>query len=292
MTGIRRQKQPRFRGPRKPYESTKRQEIMDLQRQAKVLAKQIEQAKSRAPLFKNMTRWERLARSEKCLVRKILLEKHRLLDMVKLNNAFITNLKAQINKKKQLQEPVPCNWENHKLEAQESVRDAAIRAIADSQFERKSMEYINAGLIDETRDLFRLRGFQCTMTSQAMIPVPCAVVSKALWQMYSGNKFEFMSDTSQIHERLDANTVYERFTETRQGITVHANTVRKVYVTDEEHVVVVRSVLEDELSPQLSTGVLEEQSAWITIVRLDEATCRVTVDRKLNFQSRRDVSDM
>ncbi|KAH9067129.1 hypothetical protein Ae201684P_021296 [Aphanomyces euteiches] len=155
------------------------------------------------------------------------------------------------------------------------------------------MEYINAGLIDETRDLFRLRGFQCTMTSQAMIPVPCAVVSKALWQMYSGNKFEFMSDTSQvIHERLDANTVYERFTETHQGITVHANTVRKVYVTDEEHVVVVRSVLEDELSPQLSTGVLEEQSAWITIVRLDEATCRVTVDRKLNFQSRRDVSDM
>ncbi|CAK4584021.1 unnamed protein product, partial [Aphanomyces euteiches] len=74
-----------------------------------------------------------------------------------------------------------------------------------------------------------------------------------------------------IHERLDANTVYERFTETHQGITVHANTVRKVYVTDEEHVVVVRSVLEDELSPQLSTGVLEEQSAWFGLENLEKS---------------------
>ncbi|CAK5031274.1 unnamed protein product [Aphanomyces euteiches] len=148
-------------------------------------------------------------------------------------------------------------------------------------------------MFDDTKNIFRLRGevssvgsVKCTITAHANIPAPCAVVSQALWEVYNGKNVNYKSTgTRVIHERLDANTVYERLSHSFRGITVNANSVRKLYKFDHEHVIVVRSVLEDALAPELPNGYVEVQSSWMSIVPLGDNECQLSLLRKLSFES-------
>ncbi|KAH9127899.1 hypothetical protein LEN26_001750 [Aphanomyces euteiches] len=276
---------------RKPYEAHRRQEIFDLQHQVWILENQLAQTKANALCHKNMTQWERLARTQLIQMHKVCLENQSLRHAVDLNRSFISKTTAQLSKRPN--NSLATDWSLYKLGAPLTSRHAAIHAIADREYDIKDTAFINAGMFDDTKNIFRLRGevssvgsVKCTITAHANIPAPCAVVSQALWEVYNGKNVNYKSTgTRVIHERLDANTVYERLSHSFRGITVNANSVRKLYKFDHEHVIVVRSVLEDALATELPNGYVEVQSSWMSIVPLGDNECQLSLLRKLSFES-------
>ncbi|KAG9407433.1 hypothetical protein AC1031_002155 [Aphanomyces cochlioides] len=165
----------------------------------------------------------------------------------------------------------------YKLEAHLTSRHAAIHAIADREYDIKDTEFINAGMFDDTKNIFRLRGevssvgtVQCTITAHANIPVPCGVLSQALWEVYNGKNVNYKSTgTRVIHERLDANTsmriLFGSFTSSTTNTSL--------------------SVLEDALAREIPNGYVEVQSSWMSIVPLGDNECRLSLLRKLSFES-------
>ncbi|KAH9127617.1 hypothetical protein AeMF1_002107 [Aphanomyces euteiches] len=283
---------------RNPFEARRRETILELQRQVESLKEKLEEAKLQALLEQqDMTRWEKFARQQRNEVRKALLDRASLQNTVDANNTLISKMVALLRKKPRLQDDSdasPEAWQVYKLVAQESLRHAAIHAIADRQYSRKDYAFINAGLIDHTRNVCRMRPVQqpgksvvqLEIASQVVLGAPCSVVSRAVWQVFNGDNTLPSSLSAQVTlERLDDFTVYERFTEARRGITSCSNEVRKYYMEDEEHAIVWRSILEDELAPRMSIAAVEDESGWAVVEPLNDSQCRLTFLLHLSFDS-------
>ncbi|KAG9407445.1 hypothetical protein AC1031_002166 [Aphanomyces cochlioides] len=151
------------------------------------------------------------------------------------------------------------------------------------QYNRKDTEFIIKGLVDCVDNIHRI---QPVMNQGSMgldvavhmtLPVPWEIVSRAVWQLYNGEtQLHTTSSTQVALERLDKHTVYERCTEIHDGEICHANSVRKQFATDRDHVIVLRSVLDDELSPRTSKAAVEDLSLWLCTKLLDDSSCHFT----------------
>ncbi|CAK4539676.1 unnamed protein product [Aphanomyces euteiches] len=146
-------------------------------------------------------------------VRKALLDRASLQNTVDANNTLIAKMVALLRKKPRLQDDSdasPEAWQVYKLVAQESLRHAAIHAIADRQYSRKDYAFINAGLIDHTRNVCRMRPVQqpgksvvqLEIASQVVLGAPCSVVSRAVWQVFNGDNTLPSSLSAQVVRRL------------------------------------------------------------------------------------------
>ncbi|KAH9182498.1 hypothetical protein AeNC1_015527, partial [Aphanomyces euteiches] len=178
---------------------------------------------------------------------------------------------------------------------EQSQRHRAIHGIADRQRARKSTEYINADLVTQSENIVRVRpvvhakaqAVKYEVVSYIRLPAPCAAVSRALWQVYAaGDKTPPSSSSAQvIREQVDEHTIYERFTDTRDGVTSYACTVRKYFADDHEHLIVLQSVLEDEMHPHMASGAVENESVWVAIEPLDDLSCCVKLLVHLIFDA-------
>ncbi|CAK4738841.1 unnamed protein product [Aphanomyces euteiches] len=187
------------------------------------------------------------------------------------------------------------DWHIYKLPAEQSQRHRAIHGIADRQRARKSTEYINADLVTQSENIVRVRpvvhakaqAVKYEVVSYIRLPAPCAAVSRALWQVYAaGDKTPPSSSSAQvIREQVDEHTIYERFTDTRDGVTSYACTVRKYFADDHEHLIVLQSVLEDEMHPHMASGAVENESVWVAIEPLDDLSCCVKLLVHLIFDA-------
>ncbi|CAK4074706.1 unnamed protein product [Aphanomyces euteiches] len=274
---------PPLKGCRESFESSRRQELYDLQCQVKVLKDKLEETKLNASLQLCTSRWEKLARRQRNEARKAILEQEDLIDAVNSNNTLIEQLKSLLRKKPRLQ-AIEDEWRVYKLVAHASLRRTAIHAIADRQYNRKDTECINAGLMDRNENFFRVRPLPRTNQKsvhletviRATLSAPCQVVSRAVWQVFNGEKTPLSRFGEVALETLDDFTCYERFTETRDGVTSHSNSVRKYFVDDNEHVIIWRSGLEDALAPRSSLDAIEDDSGWIVIEPVTPSQCRMT----------------
>ncbi|KAG9407456.1 hypothetical protein AC1031_002176 [Aphanomyces cochlioides] len=231
---------PPSKGCRESFESRRRQELYDLQCQVKVLKDKLEEAKLNASLQQCTSRWEKLARRQRNEARKAILEQEDLVDAVNSNNMLIEQLKSLLRKKPRLQ-ATEDEWRVYKLVAHASLRRTAIHAIADRQYNRKDTEFINAGLMDRNENFFRIRPLPRTNQKSVHLET----------QVFNGEKTPISRFAEVALETLDDFTCYERFTETRDGVTSHSNSVRKYFVDDDEHVLIWRSGLEDVLAPRI-----------------------------------------
>ncbi|CAK4684027.1 unnamed protein product [Aphanomyces euteiches] len=290
-----RKRKPVPRGRRKPHEAQQRQAILDLQIEVEMLQDKLELVKYSVALGKPMTKWQTLAQRQRNEARLLRLEQQELRAAVELNRSFIDKMMTQFRKKPCLQqEGLGAEWQVYRLPAERLSRHAAIHAIAKRQRARKDSAFIMAGLYNQSDNLLRVRlaahstpnAVDYEVSAHLTLQAPYYVVGQALWETYSRKNISNAPLSMEvIQERIDDSTVYERLTDTRHGIASHAYTIRKFFREKDEHVIVLRSVLEDALTPTMACGIVKNESVWLTVEPLDNASCRLKYLVKLVFDA-------
>ncbi|RHY17001.1 hypothetical protein DYB28_009683 [Aphanomyces astaci] len=178
-------------GARNPHQSRQRQELEDLQRQVLELKSKLDEAKLHAAFKQEMSPAESLARLRQADAAMSLKENKQLKDALDVQNSFIGKLGACLRKKPRHEILSSDDWRVYKLAAQKSLREAAIRAIADRQLRRKDSAFINAGLMDCTEYVFRSRTIKSQnphavtleVTMNVELAAPRDVISGAVWHV-------------------------------------------------------------------------------------------------------------
>ncbi|KAH9160673.1 hypothetical protein LEN26_001754 [Aphanomyces euteiches] len=281
---------------KKTQTASQRETIQSLQKQVGALEDQLVHVKYAKSTSGKEGKWATLAKRQRHDARKALDEQQELQEAVEFNDSFIGKLVSLLRKRPRLQfDNLVKDWHIYKLPAEQSQRHRAIHGIADRQRARKSTEYINADLVTQSENIVRVRpvvhakaqAVKYEVVSYIRLPAPCAAVSRALWQVYAaGDKTPPSSSSAQvIREQVDEHTIYERFTDTRDGVTSYACTVRKYFADDHEHLIVLQSVLEDEMHPHMASGAVENESVWVAIEPLDDLSCCVKLLVHLIFDA-------
>ncbi|KAG9407544.1 hypothetical protein AC1031_002256 [Aphanomyces cochlioides] len=259
------------------FDFRKKQELIMLQREVEQLKRHlaVSQARSKRPL--DMSKWEKAAKSERIEKNRSIQENEELKEAVQQQATLIQQMEKLCNKKMRLTVDDPEAWQNYRLAAQESLRVAAIHAIADRQYRRMQNVFIQAEIFGSTEDLFRTRittqGPNCfifELVNHVTLPAPFHIVSSAAWRVFGGPEDLVPTPgTIETTDFVDPNTIYSRVTLSQpDGSTLHANNIRKHYLEEDREVIVARSVLEDALVPHMSKGAVENKCIWSDCVGL------------------------
>ncbi|KAH9106786.1 hypothetical protein AeMF1_017697 [Aphanomyces euteiches] len=259
------------------FDFRKKQELIMLQREVEQLKMHltVSQARSKRPL--EMSKWEKAAISERIEKNRSIQENEELKEAVQQQATLIQQMEKLSNKKMRLTEDDPEAWQNYRLAAQDSLRVAAIHAIADRQYRRMQNAFIQAEIFASTEDSFRPRitrqGPNCfvfELANHVTLPAPFHVVGSAAWRVFGGPEdLAPTPGTIETTDFVDPNTVYSRVALPQpDGSTLHSNIIRKRYVEEDREVIVARSVLEDALVPHMSKGAVENKCIWFEVERL------------------------
>ncbi|RHY61706.1 hypothetical protein DYB26_002199 [Aphanomyces astaci] len=278
------------------FETRQKDEILHLQAQVIELKAQLVKSQSKHSLMStsdSVSAWERAARRELAEKNKSLRENEQLQSAVTEQATFIEHMQNIFAKKPRLAtmggDAMSLDtWQEYKLAAQASLREAAIHAIADRQFTRQQNAFILAGLFERTDVLFHAGPRTLPDGSHVLeyiyhmtLPAPYGVVGNACWQVYNGERPPTMADNAErTTEALDARTVYIKYTETlASGDVNHVNVIHKHYIEPDRHVIVWRAVLEDALRPAMATGNVQNEWGWIVIAPVpeDPTQCRLAL---------------
>ncbi|KAG9407532.1 hypothetical protein AC1031_002247 [Aphanomyces cochlioides] len=265
--------------PRKPrtrphFDVRQKQEMILLRREVDILKKHLtaSQTKGKRPL--DMTKWEKAAKSECMEKNRSIQENEQLKEAVHQQATLIQQMEKLCNKKMRLTAEDAEAWQDYRLAAHESLRVAAIHAIADRQYRRMQNAFIQAGVFGCTKDLFRTRiteknpkSFAIEMANHVTLPAPFRVVSSAAWRIIGGpDGYVMTQGTIETTDFVDRHTVYSRLVLNQSdGSTVHSNFIRKRYIEEDREVIVARSVLEDALVPHMSKGAVDNKCLWFEV---------------------------
>ncbi|CAK4682315.1 unnamed protein product [Aphanomyces euteiches] len=256
------------------FDVRQRQEMILLRREVDILRKHLSgsQTKVKRPL--EMTKWEKAAKSECMEKNRSIQENEQLKEAVHQQATLIQQMEKLCNKKMRLTDDAEA-WQNYRLAAHESLRVAAIHAIADRQYRRMQNAFIQAGVFGCTKDLFRARVTQqdskyvvMELANHVTLRAPFRVVSSAAWRIIGGPDAYMMTQGSiETTDFVDRHTVYSRaMLNQPDGTAVHSNIIRKRYIIEEDREVIVsRSVLEDELVPHMSKGAVDNKCLWFEV---------------------------
>ncbi|KAH9070034.1 hypothetical protein Ae201684P_002406 [Aphanomyces euteiches] len=103
------------------------------------------------------------------------------------------------------------------------------------------------------------------------VPAPFHPVGKALWDVVNGTHGPDLPG----EERMDDFTVYRTLRLANTTGEVHSNFVRKYFPEDDRDIVLWRSVLNDELIPQMDQGAVNDESGWVVVRAKDAHTCYI-----------------
>ncbi|KAF0694504.1 Aste57867_14620 [Aphanomyces stellatus] len=265
-------------------------ELTQLRAQVEELKRSLDRAKGKTAAF-DMTLWEKAARRERIDLVRCRAENQELRDAVDERASFIESMKRVLYKKPRWTTLPDASWseewQSYKLAAQQSLRVAAIHAIADRQYHRQATAFIQAGIVDLVHD--HVMATPVTLSNGDVIaqcvhhvnlPLPRHAVSAMCWHTLTGRRrtSPLPDNAYETFETIDDHTVYERFCHTRDGVTGHSNNIRKHYPEEDRDVIVWRTVLEDALVPHMSKGAVDDTWGWLVISRHpdDETRCRLT----------------
>ncbi|KAF0684281.1 Aste57867_23745 [Aphanomyces stellatus] len=280
------------------FETRQKEEIMQLQAQVMQLKAQLEERQLNAgKATQGVSAWEKAARHELTEKNKSLRENEQLRDAMHEQATFIEHMQSIFAKKPRLaalSDTTSEAWQEYKLAAQSSLREAAIHAIADRQYARQQNAFINAGLFERRENLFHAgprtlpdKSIVLEFIYHMTLPAPYDVVGGACWQVYNGKRPPTLAPGANSEfETLDNRTVYNKYWEPSvlsldgEGYNMNiSNTIHKLYVEDDRHVIVWRAVLEDALMPSMMTGNVGNEWGWIAIApHPDDATqCQLSI---------------
>ncbi|KAF0684270.1 Aste57867_23734 [Aphanomyces stellatus] len=259
------------------FEVRQKQEMLLLRQQVDELKRHLNESQAKAKRVVDMSLWEKAAKLECMEKQKALMENEQLKEAVNQQATFIEHMEKLCRKKPRLtmSDPHSEAWQCYRLAAHESLRMAAIHAIADRQLRRMQNAFIQAGIYGRKEDIYRANvvpqagnSYMFEMVNHMTLPAPYRLVSEAAWKVFEGeNAPTYPDGTVETVERIDNNTVYSQLShQFHDGTTCHANIIRKRYVEVDREVVVSRTVLEDALVPHMTKGAVEDKWSWLEVV--------------------------
>ncbi|KAG9407518.1 hypothetical protein AC1031_002232 [Aphanomyces cochlioides] len=270
-------KQEKIGAGRTKYEARQREEMLLLRQQVDQLKRQLYARLATAKRPMEMSIWERAAKIERLEKNRSLHENEQLKEAVNQQATFIEQMEKFCRKEPRLPTAAIHSeaWQDYRLAAQESLRVAAIHAIADRQYRRMQNAFIQAGIFGRTSNFHRARvipkeeGKSCIfeLVNLMTLHAPFRVVSDSMWKVFNGERApRWPEGVVENVDVIDGNTVYSRLAHsTPDGTTSHANNIRKRYIETNRELVVSRTVLEDALVPHMSKGAIENKWSWYAL---------------------------
>ncbi|KAH9067162.1 hypothetical protein Ae201684P_021328 [Aphanomyces euteiches] len=178
-------------------------------------------------------------------------------------------------------------WTTFEVRQREELR--RLRAEVDTlkdKLRRMNHSFLRAGLFDRTEDFTKAElKFEANgsviyqLVTHMKLPAPRDVVMATIWGVIAGSQSEYLPlGLTETFEQIDASTVYSRIVDSRDlAVRWHSNLIRKLYREPDRDVLVVRTVLDDSLVPQMSVDFVENKWAWGQVTTLDENSCNVTL---------------
>ncbi|KAF0684279.1 Aste57867_23743 [Aphanomyces stellatus] len=270
------------------FEYRQKQEMYLLKTQVEDLRAKLAAAQHRSAATFDRSVWELTAREELAEKNKSLAENQRLRGAVVEQETFIEHMHMVLTKKPRLHmltEDDQEEWRSYKLAAQQSLRAAAIHAIADRQLRRLQTTLIHVGVFNNDVQVFRAKtipmekgAFRMELVEKVVLPAPFHVVGQAIWDVQVGAKAAPMPASAvETYEHIDADTVYYHTHDTVRHVCARSNAIRKRYVEPRRVVVVWKSVAEDARMPTVAHGVQDDEAGWIEVVAKDETTSVLTM---------------
>ncbi|KAH9117206.1 hypothetical protein AeMF1_008985 [Aphanomyces euteiches] len=276
----------------KPQRSSVRQreEIRCLRQQIDQLSKVLQTRQTIDLTTIDMPLWKRTAKMELLEKNKALQENEHLRDAISQQATFIEQMQSVFRKKPRLGTHIDVHseeWQAYKLAAQASLRQVAIHAIADRQYNRMQSALVKAGVFDRENYLFQVKALPQRDQSYTLeiihhvdLDAPFRLVGAAAWQVFDGDfQLDLPFGAVQSYTRIDPFTVYATYEHQSSGTAWHSNMIRKYFVEHDREVIVSRTVLEDAAIPHMTKGAIENRCMWLTVKPLpSEANrCRFTL---------------
>ncbi|KAH9113065.1 hypothetical protein AeMF1_012690 [Aphanomyces euteiches] len=277
--------------PEKTSHAKQKREMMALMHQIAELENQLIEKRRIGPSRHGVSPWERAAREEFYARTKALQENAKLKLGVDEQAVFIDQM-AQFLRRKAPTTMSCLNlsgycWQMYRLPSRLSERIPAMHSIANRQFSRLEGAFINAGLYSRPSDLLRMK--KCPQTDGKIIieyayhvklGAPFRMIGAAVWKVLT-NKYmtPWTCDGVETVEAVDPFTMYRTYSRASNcnAAAIHANLVFKYFVEAEREVIVWRSVLDDELFPNMRNGHVHEETGWMQISPVGPDACRLTL---------------
>ncbi|ETW00114.1 hypothetical protein H310_07530 [Aphanomyces invadans] len=245
-------------------------------------------------------KWAQVARSQLAWKLRSMRENDDLNTMLKQQTAWRHQLEHWVLKKPRsiMNRLDDEQWRVLHLPLDDAMRNAAMHAILNRQFDRVESEMVASGLFDPSTD--EVDSFRCNLTSPPQLvaevmrfttltspSTSSANVATNVWStiLSLGSR----PDTTQLAykwqlETIDDCTLYLRqWVGTLDGdFQLESGVLVKKFVADEKTCIVWRTVLEDAKMPFSPSSVVANHSGWIQIAPFDcavsfTAYCKVQV---------------
>ncbi|KAF0735924.1 hypothetical protein Ae201684_007708 [Aphanomyces euteiches] len=291
--------------PEKTAQAKRKREIIDLIHQITVLENQLIEKGRTVPARQGMSTWENAAREEFFAQAKALQKNAQLKRDVSEQTAFIKQitqlLRTRAPKAFRSLDLSGYAWQLCRLPAHVSERISAINSIAHRQFTRLEGAFINAGLYARSSDLLRKKKFPqpdgkvtIEFAYNVKLAAPCHVIGAVVWKILSDKELSpWPSDGDETIEMVDPFTMYRTYSRPRDGkrAAIHANMVFKYFAEAERQVIVWRSILDDELLPEIRDGHVHDEPAGLIFVHCLQnlvnllCSCKtaITIFEKVSF---------
>ncbi|OQR91745.1 hypothetical protein ACHHYP_04397 [Achlya hypogyna] len=267
------------RGQPNRFQVRQKKEILRLREQVQALQSELTRSR-RVMTPPEPTKWEAIAKEERQAKTAVLQENEQLKAAVAHQSTFIETMQRYLRKKPRLEllrNQSSDAWKAYTLAAKTSLRIAAIGAIADRQYSRQQSTFLRLGLVDRTEDLVSIKPMVKSDGTVIMeyiyhlqLPAPFDAIGAAAWQVFSGaDGPSCPPDATQEVEIIDDDTSYETFVRPvpHSARVVYSNRITKRYAEDGRHLIVWRTVLNDERMPQMAAGCVEDECGWYAPVQ-------------------------
>ncbi|CAK4180217.1 unnamed protein product [Aphanomyces euteiches] len=283
--------------PEKTAQAKRKREIIDLIHQITVLENQLIEKGRTVPARQGMSTWENAAREEFFAQAKALQKNAQLKRDVSEQTAFIKQitqlLRTRAPKAFRSLDLSGYAWQLCRLPAHVSERISAINSIAHRQFTRLEGAFINAGLYARSSDLLRKKKFPqpdgkvtIEFAYNVKLAAPCHVIGAVVWKILSDKELSpWPSDGDETIEMVDPFTMYRTYSRPRDGkrAAIHANMVFKYFAEAERQVIVWRSILDDELLPEIRDGHVHDEPAAFSDLVDSTLETAITIFEKVSF---------
>ncbi|CAK4849656.1 unnamed protein product [Aphanomyces euteiches] len=226
------------------------------------------------------TPWQKIACKVRIVAKNSINENERLKHELQEHIKFCKTLQALMRKKPKLTTlpTLECNqWRLNRLVKDPTLRRQAIHAICEHHYELTELTMLESGLIDQTNEYVsyipRLSKINEELVMQVAFRTTKTfdfnVMSELIWGLFRG-RLESMSSS------MSCQTV-EIFDET----SIKAHCLYKRYTDSDRHVIVGRTILDDEVHPFQDGELVLNKSVWVILEKLDNGSaCRMNFTQK------------